>query len=629
MGITKEAMKWLTVNIIPKILCVIWLLFVVSYLREVNYFSLSIDKTLPPVSLGLYRGDPLLQGQSVLIDFISDYQKLGAIGVSFNTFYKVNNDILRFRIKEVGQEGWYYENDYTVDQFQQNKVFTFRFPVIDNSVGKIYRAELESLKGASGEFVAITSPLTHSVIAKHIFTKTKLLSDTKVLIYFAYHKLIFLFSDPEFLNHLFLFSIPLLYYLTFSLVGFSMGAFSVIIFLSILFDIIYTKEYSSFLIFSVIYGWGLMAHRHNVESRVSSSVFLAVFSLSPILYLIGQAGMGDKAAVWAYIFLAFSMTQSILEIKGKPKSFILIKDYWRDLVVEGRNMGLFIYLIITGEINVGVERVRLGLGKKTTEISDFTKRMRLGLGTKTTEISATVNNRNPSSANPEGLPELITLVLYRWEAPMLKTYIYTSQFLAYLIISIVRAAGLTLRYGPFALFGWLVWSTIDQVRGYLDFFQEFFVQNQDAQFWDQIGNSMVSIYLVVLVIFLLLLFLRRLDLRRKTLVGIVILYLCTVIAQSVFDRSTPYRDDLKIWSVSPNETAEPWVDVTITGRNFGETPFLGKVYINGVEQRIMKWEKNEIIFRTNPLTTRSGHLAIRGYNKTVSNAATFTYTGNR
>src|SRR3989338_5599332 len=93
--------------------------------------------------------------------------------------------------------------------------------------------------------------------------------------------------------------------------------------------------------------------------------------------------MGDKAAVWAYIFLAFSMTQSILEIKGKPKSFILIKDYWRDLVVEGRNMGLFIYLIITGEINVGVERVRLGLGKKTTE------------------ISATVNNRNPSSANPE------------------------------------------------------------------------------------------------------------------------------------------------------------------------------------------------------------------------------------
>ena len=111
--------------------------------------------------------------------------------------------------------------------------------------------------------------------------------------------------------------------------------------------------------------------------------------------------------------------------------------------------------------------------------------------------------------------------------------------------------------------------------------------------------------------------------------GIVILYLCTVIAQSVFDRSTPYRDDLKIWSVSPNETAEPWVDVTITGRNFGEMPFIGKVYIDGVEQRIMRWKKDEIIFRTNPLTTRSGRLAVRGLSKAVSNAVTFVYTGNR
>ena len=588
--------KLLTAKLVPKILFVIWLLFTFSYLRDLNYFSLSIEKTLPSPFLGAYRGDPLLQGDAVMIDYPSSYQKLGTIGVRFTTFFRINNDILRFRIKEVGQDSWYYEHDYKVDQFQQYRIFPFGFPIIEDSAGKTYLVEIESLHGVNEDSVAITSPLNRSVVARHVFAKKQLLGDPRLFLYFVYHKLAFLVSDLDFLTHLFLYSLPLFFYLIYSLVGSSMGAFSVVVFLSVFFDIVYAKGYSAFFILSVVFGWGLMAWHHKVESRVTSSVFLAIFSLSPILYLIGQAALGDKAGVWAYMFLAFSVSQLIYEIKAKPKNLILIKDYWKDLAVEGRNMGLLAYLVIVGEINVTAERVRLGLKQKRTEV--------------------------PAS-------ETIALVVYRWRAPMVKTYIYTSRFLAYLIILFVRTAGLTILYGPYGLFAWLVWSTFDQVRGYLNFFQEFFVQNQGAQFWDQVGNSLVSIYLVVLVIFLLLLFLRRLDLRRKTLVGIVILYLCTVIAQSVFDRSTPYRDDLKIWSVSPNETAEPWVDVTITGRNFGEMPFIGKVYIDGVEQRIMRWKKDEIIFRTNPLTTRSGRLAVRGLSKAVSNAVTFVYTGNR
>ena len=106
-------------------------------------------------------------------------------------------------------------------------------------------------------------------------------------------------------------------------------------------------------------------------------------------------------------------------------------------------------------------------------------------------------------------------------------------------------------------------------------------------------------------------------------------YLSTIILQTLFNQATPYRDDVKIWAVGPNETSEPWVDVRITGRNFGEMPFVGQIYIDGVEQRVMDWNKNEIVFRTNPLTNRSGRLVVRGYNKSISNTVNFIYTGNR
>lgn len=613
-----------------KILFVIWSFFVLSYLHKINYFSFSIEKVLPSITLGIYRGDPLLQGDTVTIDYQSPYKKLGTIGIKFTTFYRINSDTLRFKIKEVDKNDWYYQHDYKVDQFQQGKVFPFGFPIIEDSARRKYVVQIESLNGIPDNSVAITSPLDHSVIAKHVFTQKQLLSDVKLLLYFGFHKLIFFVSDPEFLIHLLLYSLPLFYYLVYALVGFSMGAFSAAIFLSVFFDVLFIKGHSAFFILSVIFGWGLMTWHHKVESRVTSSVFVAIFSLSPILYLFGQAELGDKVAVWAYMFLAFSMSQLISEIKLRSNNLILINDYWHDLVVEGRNMGLFIYLVIVGEISVAAERIRLGVGVSRIEISDLIK----GVNMSRVEISDSIKSNTgqivrAGIGKTKATPELIALVVYRWETPMVKTYIYTSRFLAHLIVLSVKAVGGMVRYGPFALFGWLVWYTLDQVKGYLNFFREFFVQNQNDHFWNQIGNDIVSIYLVVLIIFLFLLFQDRLNLRRKTLVGIVILYFCTIIIQTVFHRSTPYRDDLKIWSVGPSETAEPWVDVTITGRNFGEMPFIGKVYIDGVEQRIMKWNKKEIIFRTNPLTTRSGRLAVRGYSKAVSNAVTFTYTGNR
>ena len=165
----------LPIGSFPTILVIIWFIFVLAYLRNINYFSLSLTKTLPPVSLGLYRGDAILKGDKILIEYNSKYKKLGAISVKFTTYNRINSDILRFRIKRRGEGNWYYEYDYKVNQLQTNDSYAFKFPVITEAQGNSYDIEIESLSGTRDDSVAIASPLGHSVVAQHIFTKEELL----------------------------------------------------------------------------------------------------------------------------------------------------------------------------------------------------------------------------------------------------------------------------------------------------------------------------------------------------------------------------------------------------------------------------------------------------------------------
>ena len=593
-------MKIFTSKIIPIILLLIWLIFVVSYLNKENYFSFSIEKSLNALSLGDYRGDPLLRGHVIRINYLSPHSYLSSVGVRFNTFYKTNSDTLRFRIKEIGSDDWYYEDKYRVDQFRQLQYFYFSFPVIKNSSGKYYQIEVESLGGTDGNYVAVAGPLDQSARVRHDFTKENLSKNTRLLAYFVFNKLFFLVSDPKFLKHLLLYSTPLIYYLIYALVGTSMGSFSVVIFLSVMIDTLFLNGFSAFFVLSVIFGWALMILHHRVESRVSSSLFISLFTLSFVAFLFGQIPIGDRMGVWAYVFLSFSIFQLTWELYFKPKKLLPIKDYWRNLVIEGKNMVFFTYLAIVGEVKIDVERGRFGSGGNSEMMG--------------------VTDRGS---------EMVTLVVYRWQAPMIKTYIYTSQLLAYLIVVTIGIISAMLRFGPFVLFAWLVFSNVREITQYFKFYLDFFPDSQLNIFWNQMGKRLFFVYSGVLVIILSLLLLKKPDIRKKTLMCLIILYLCSIIARLTFISATPYRNDIKIWSISPGSSMEPWVDIAIKGRNFGEMPFIGSVWIDGVEQRVIKWGEREIIFRTDPFMTRSGNLTVRVFKNTVSNPFYFTYTGYR
>ncbi len=111
-------------------------------------------KSIPEIS---YHRNELLSGQIVTGQFRAAQDNLGMVLIKFDTFNRINNDILVFRIRSADQKGWYYQADYLVDQFQDQSYFTFGFPIISDSKNVLYVWEVESKKGRVGDGVAVVS----------------------------------------------------------------------------------------------------------------------------------------------------------------------------------------------------------------------------------------------------------------------------------------------------------------------------------------------------------------------------------------------------------------------------------------------------------------------------------------
>ena len=137
---------------------------------------------------------------------------------------------------------------------------------------------------------------------------------------------------------------------------------------------------------------------------------------------------------------------------------------------------------------------------------------------------------------------------------------------------------------------------------------------------------LLFVYLVSGPIYLLLV--KKYKAISKVVLFVLVLFF-TYIIQSKIIRVTSFDNSPVVWKVRGYGLYEPWVDVFIDGRKFHDTPFRGKVLVNGVEQRIVGWTDHEIIFRTNPTTTKSGKLTVIRNDGAKSNQVYFEYYGNR
>ncbi len=99
----------------------------------------------------------LVKGEKMQGMFTASDNYLGQVSVRFYNFQRINPDSVIFRIKEQGQGKWYYEGTYKTDQFQPDMLFPFGFPIINDSKGKTYSFEVESLNGIAEHSIGIST----------------------------------------------------------------------------------------------------------------------------------------------------------------------------------------------------------------------------------------------------------------------------------------------------------------------------------------------------------------------------------------------------------------------------------------------------------------------------------------
>lgn len=164
-------------------------------------------------------------------------------------------------------------------------------------------------------------------------------------------------------------------------------------------------------------------------------------------------------------------------------------------------------------------------------------------------------------------------------------------------------------------------SISDTIKLYLDYFPK----KQFQIFFSGTGWQFLLLYLIIVPVYVQLV-------KRSKLKLLTTLILLSVIwwgQKLIIDNTTPFRDQVIVLEVKPNNINEPWVDVTVEGRNFNELPFYGDLFIGKQKQRIIKWSDREIIFRTNPTTTKTGGLYVKRSDNKISNLMNFIYRGNR
>lgn len=193
-----------------KLISLVFIFLILSLLLSIGY-EIFLQKTpfftlyenYSKDILTIPRQGELLMGDKVIGKFKSHDNFLGIVEVRFLTYGKVSSDYYYFRLKEIGNKDWYYENIYKAKQFGGYPLFPFGFPIINDSKDREYYFELESMHGKKGKAVEIDTTESIVVTVKHSYNKSYLLNHKDELIAFLLKKSKeFLFAE----NTLYLFS---------------------------------------------------------------------------------------------------------------------------------------------------------------------------------------------------------------------------------------------------------------------------------------------------------------------------------------------------------------------------------------------------------------------------------------
>ncbi|MBI5044713.1 MAG: hypothetical protein HZC02_02200 [Candidatus Levybacteria bacterium] len=279
---------------------------------------------------------PLMKGEKITGKFVAQSNNLGVLSIRFGTYKRAGNDILVFRIKENVEKNWYYQANYKVDQFQDNQLFTFGFPVVTNSKSKTYDFEIESTLGKKNDAVYV-SPDQPIFITSYKYSikyaATNIIDTANFLQKKAINPSAHLKDSLQQL----LILTPLIFYLFFALFNNKLGAkiyygcFSIFVILiasSAEFNSLVLQDFRIFGIF-----WVMSVVIYRLRSEATFFVAGILICLSLISSVFGNNYYGEKIAIFVYWLLLAAMIELSFEVVTRMKFKRGYKEFLKLIII--------------------------------------------------------------------------------------------------------------------------------------------------------------------------------------------------------------------------------------------------------------------------------------------------------
>lgn len=326
--------KWV---VMPVLLFLFWM--ILSYINLYQNLGITIltyNHAAKEIVTKSYS--ELLKGQKIIGEFRAKDNNLGIVAVRFNTYFRINEDTVLFRIKNKKDKSWYYEYHYTTPQFQPNQYFTFGFPIIPDSEGNIYDFEIESTMGEHENAVAL-SPIEPIFETKYQYSKDLIVNDIKhpgnffqsnnTKSYagdFLIRKTKNSFSNSDFSISFIVYALPLLLYIIWLFFFEKFLADKYYLATLPLFAMIvialanFTRNDTAVLGFTLL--WGTLALVYHLRSNISFVLAICFLIVSIILLYTSQETISKNFTMWGYMLLVVGVAQEIFELKWERKKLL-------------------------------------------------------------------------------------------------------------------------------------------------------------------------------------------------------------------------------------------------------------------------------------------------------------------
>lgn len=319
------------------------------------WYILTIDKSFLVYSIPHdmsavknFTQKPLLKGEKVQGEIVSAENGLGIISIRFKSSKRIpykDEDLLLFRFKEKGSQNWYYQNTYRSGMIYDIPFLPFGFPIIQNSKGKIYQFELESLKGNTKNSVVLDNR-SPRVVSKYKQNKAQILAKPSALTEFLLKKFVNSMQIVDVYYSSIVFLLPFIFYVLWG-VGYiklsnkkkksfsgslnkllsrinnilSQYPFILISIPLILIciDVFLLQVLNDLLYIVMAPLWIVICKKYKLDCNYTALFSILLLLVSLPLVRGGSIFAAEKAASWSFTFLVTLFIQMILDRKHAGK----------------------------------------------------------------------------------------------------------------------------------------------------------------------------------------------------------------------------------------------------------------------------------------------------------------------